>query len=350
MIDKERVIDFIEVYGKQFEKINPSFFEWTTALAFQYFSEGKVDIAVIETGLGGRLDSTNIIIPELSVITNISFDHMYLLGDTLEKIAVEKAGIIKKNVPVVVGERQQESEKVFYQRSSELNSSYFFASDNFRAKKLLSSEFEQTFRIYENEKILFDELIIGLAGNYQLKNVPTVLQSVSLIKNSFPKINDQAIKNGIRKVKENTGLQGRWQILNTNPLTIADVAHNEAGIQLVVEQLNSTIKDANAKRQTSNSKLKTLNPKLHIVLGIVNDKTPSTILSYLPIDAKYYFCNADIPRALDADELKKIASTFNIIGESYPSVSKALEAARKNASTNDIIFIGGSTFVVAEAI
>lgn len=343
MIDEKTVINFIEQYGNLFEKINPSFFEWTTALAFQYFSEEEVDIAVIETGLGGRLDSTNIINPELSVITNISFDHMYLLGDTLEKIAVEKAGIIKKNVPVVVGERQKESEKVFYQRSSELNSSYFFASDNFRAKKLLSSAFEQTFRIYENEKILFDELIIGLAGNYQLKNVPTVLQSVSLIKNLFPKINDQAIKNGIRKVKENTGLQGRWQILNTNPLIIADVAHNEAGIQLVVEQLNSIIKDANAK-------LKSLTPKLHIVFGIVNDKTPSTILSYLPIDAKYYFCKADIPRALDADELKKIATTFNIFGESYPSVLKALEAARKNASTNDIIFIGGSTFVVAEVI
>ena len=343
MIEEETIIDFIEKHKRFFDVIEPSFFEWTTALAFNYFEKEKVDIAVIETGLGGRLDSTNIITPQLSVITNISFDHMQFLGDTLEKIAVEKAGIIKNGISVVVGERQKESENIFINKAKEANSSIVFASDHYQSEIISLLNEVQTFRIRKNEKILYDKLSIDLTGAYQLRNICTVLQSLELLKNKFPKIDDDKIRNGLRKIKANTGLLGRWHIIAKNPLTIADVGHNEAGIKYVMDQLNSML----VKNQEDRIQNKI---KLHIVFGIVNDKDPSHILALLPKHASYYFCKANIPRALDADELKNTATSFNIYGESYASVITALEAARKNANKEDIIFIGGSTFVVAEII
>ena len=343
MIDEETIIDFLEKHKNSFDVIEPSFFEWTTALAFKYFEEEKVDIAVIETGLGGRLDSTNIVTPELSVITNISFDHMQLLGDTLEKIAGEKAGIIKKSIAVVIGERQKESENIFVDKAKETNSSIIFASDHYQSEIISLVNEIQTFCIHKDDKILYDDLSIDLSGNYQLRNICTVLQSLEFLKKKFSKIDDDKIRNGLRKIKANTGLLGRWQLIGKNPLTIADVAHNEAGIQYAMDQLNNMLeKNQNFKTQNK--------PKLHIVFGIVNDKNPSHIFAILPKYASYYFCKANIPRALDADELKKIAESFNIFGDSYLSVKAALEAAQKNATKEDIIFIGGSTFVVAEII
>ncbi len=343
MIDEETISDFIEKHKKSFDVIEPSFFEWTTALAFKYFEEEKVDLAVIETGLGGRLDSTNIITPELSIITNISFDHMQLLGDTLEKIATEKAGIIKKSIAVVVGERQKESENIFIDKAEETNSSIVFASDHYQSEIISLVNEVQTFRIRKNDKILYDKLSIDLSGAYQLRNICTVIQSLELLKKKFSKIDDDKMINGLQKIKANTGLLGRWEVIGKNPLIIADVGHNEAGIKYVMDQLNSMLE--------KNQDIKTQNkPKLHIVFGIVNDKDPSHILAILPKHASYYFCQANIPRALDADELKKTGVSFNIFGESYSSVKTALEAAKKNASKEDIIFIGGSTFVVAEII
>lgn len=343
MIDEETITDFIENHKSSFNVIEPSFFEWTTALAFKYFEKEKVDIAVIETGLGGRLDSTNIITPELSVITNISFDHMQLLGDTLEKIATEKAGIIKKRIDVVIGERQKESENIFIDKAKEKNSSIVFASDHYQSEIISLVNEVQTFRIRKNDTILYDNLSIDLSGAYQLRNICTVLQTLELLKKKFSKIDDDKIRRGLQKIKANTGLLGRWQVINKNPITIADVGHNEAGIKYVMDQLNSML-EKNQDDKTQNK------IKLHIVFGIVNDKDPSHILAILPKHASYYFCKANIPRALDADELKKTAVAFNILGESYSSVTTALEAAQKNANKEDIIFIGGSTFVVAEII
>lgn len=343
MIDEETITDFIENHKSSFDVIEPSFFEWTTALAFKYFEKEKVDIAVIETGLGGRLDSTNIITPELSVITNISFDHMQLLGDTLEKIATEKAGIIKKRIDVVIGERQKESENIFIDKAKEKNSSIVFASDHYQSEIISLVNEVQTFRIRKNDTILYDNLSIDLSGAYQLRNICTVLQTLELLKKKFSKIDDDKIRRGLQKIKANTGLLGRWQVINKNPITIADVGHNEAGIKYVMDQLNSML-EKNQDDKTQNK------IKLHIVFGIVNDKDPSHILAILPKHASYYFCKANIPRALDADELKKTAVAFNILGESYSSVTTALEAAQKNANKEDIIFIGGSTFVVAEII
>ena len=343
MIDEETITDFIENHKSSFNVIEPSFFEWTTALAFKYFEKEKVDIAVIETGLGGRLDSTNIINPELSIITNISFDHMQLLGDTLEKIATEKAGIIKKRIDVVIGERQKESENIFIDKAKEKNSSIVFASDHYQSEIISLVNEVQTFRIRKNDSILYDNLSIDLSGAYQLRNICTVLQTLELLKKKFSKIDDDKIRRGLQKIKANTGLLGRWQVINKNPITIADVGHNEAGIKYVMDQLNSML-EKNQDDKTQNK------IKLHIVFGIVNDKDPSHILAILPKHASYYFCKANIPRALDADELKKTAVAFNILGESYSSVTTALEAAQKNANKEDIIFIGGSTFVVAEII
>ena len=345
MISEDAIIDFVERHKPSFDEINPSFFEWTTALAFNFFAQENVDVAVIETGLGGRLDSTNIITPELSVITNISFDHMLLLGDTLEKIAIEKAGIIKKNVPVVIGEKQIESSEVFIKKAKEMNSVLTFASDNFKPEFISRSDEFQKFKIKSNGKIIYEELLIGVLGKYQEKNICTVLQSLELLKKSFSKINEESITNGLKNISKNTGLNGRWQVIGKNPLIIADVAHNQAGIRYVMDQLVSLLQSTpNAKRKTLNSS------KLHIVFGMVNDKDPSHILSLLPNTSAYYFCKADIPRAMDAVELKNIASTFYLNGESYPSVKSAFLAAQNNAKEEDIIFIGGSTFIVAEII
>jgi len=340
MISKNYVIDFIEIYKNDFEKIKPSFFEWTVGLAFDYFANEKVDIAVIEVGLGGGLDSTNVITPLVSVITNISYDHTNLLGDTLEKIAIEKAGIIKKNIPVVVGETQKETSQVFIKKAKEEKAPIMFADSFLEVKNskqvlLKGKVFLQGSLSFKNVKDKSFVVNCGLSGKYQTKNICTAFSAVHVL-NSYLGINisEEAIEKGFETVVTKTGLLGRWQILqNKNPMIIADVAHNEAGIKEVVSQIKLT-----------------KHKNLHFIFGTVNDKDVSNILNLLPKKANYYFCKANIPRALDENELGTLAIKVGLKGNIYPSVKKALLSAKKKAAKNDLIFIGGSTFVVAEAI
>jgi dihydrofolate synthase/folylpolyglutamate synthase len=334
-IPEENVIRFVGKYKSEFEKIQPSFFEMTVGLAFDYFREEKVDIAIIEVGLGGRLDSTNVITPLLSVITNISFDHKQLLGDTLEKIAIEKAGIIKPNIPVVIGETQYETRNVFIDKAIKEHAKILFADSEFNCVTRLneSSGTSLLIDIFRNNKLYISELESPLSGIYQARNIITVCASCSMIPSDLCEISPDDFKKGILQVIDNTGLAGRWQILSKSPLIICDTGHNEAGIKAVMKQIQDTPHE-----------------KLHFVFGMVNDKETGDILKLLPKDAIYYFCKADIPRGLDANELKAEAKKFGLNGESYTSVYNALEMARNQANIKDLVFIGGSTFVVAEVI
>lgn len=310
MISEQEVVDFVIKHQSEFEQINLSFFEWTVGLAFDYFSKKQVDIAVIETGLGGRLDSTNVITPLVSVITNIGKDHTQFLGETLAKIASEKAGIIKKNIPIVIGETQQEIKQIFIDKAIEMSAKIFFAD------KIITTNYES-----------------DLKGIYQEKNKKTVLAAIQQLMNSGFSITEENIKNGLLNVVKNTGLLGRWQILSENPLTICDTGHNEAGIKEVLKQISLTKHN-----------------HLHFVFGAVNDKEIDSILSMLPKNATYYFCQAKIPRALDVNVLYTKAKEFELKGNPYDSVENAIKQAKANASANDFVFVGGSTFVVAEAI
>lgn len=331
MIPENDVVRFVEMHKMDFERIQPSFFEWTVGLAFDFFAKEKVDIAIIETGLGGRLDSTNIITPELSVITNISFDHMQLLGDTLEKIAAEKAGIIKPFVPIVIGERQNKTDEVFVEKAKQMETQLTFASDLIKAEFTRKDDSGRYFHIYKNEELIYADLQVSLVGNYQQKNICTVIESILQLKQKGWQISENDIRSGLSKVQQLTGLQGRWQKLSDSPLTICDVGHNKAGIEFILDQL----KEYNYDR-------------LRMVIGVVNDKDINGILELLPKNAIYYYCKADIPRALNATELKEIGSEYGLKGETYSSVKEALEKATTQSSPNDLIFIGGSTFVVAE--
>ena len=304
-ISEQYVIDFVSEADEIIAKLNPSFFEITTLMAFTYFASEGVDVAVIETGLGGRLDSTNIISPVLSVVTNVSFDHVNLLGDTLEKIAFEKAGIIKSGIPAVVGEMPSALRSIFTVRTDEV----VFAEDN------ASSDYE-----------------FELKGYCQEKNKKTILAAVEFLKKEF-NITEENIKNGLKNVVELTSLMGRWQKLSTSPLVIADTGHNVAGMQYIVSQI-ADIK-ASVKR---------------LVIGMVGDKDITSMLKLLPKDAVYYFCNAQIPRALPAADLKAKATEFGLQGEAYSSVAEALATAKRDASESDFIFIGGSNFTVAEIL
>ncbi len=331
MISQNKVIAFVENFKIAFDEIQPSFFEWTVALAFQYFSDEKVDIAIIETGLGGRLDSTNIITPELSIITNISYDHTNLLGDTLEKIAIEKAGIIKRNIPVIIGERHLESENVFIQKAKQENSEICFASKKYEAVLKERDSLFSCLKITSTNNTVYENLLVSLQGNYQLKNICTVLAAIDELRNKKFKITEAHILEGLMLVQEKTGLEGRWQTLQTKPTIICDVGHNEAGIKLILEQL---------KQYDFTT--------LRMVIGVVNDKDIKSMLNLLPTNAVYYFCKANIPRAMDAEELRVQAEEFNLLGKSYSSVKEALDDARRESNENDLIFVGGSTFVVAE--
>lgn len=331
MIPEKSVIAFVENYKIAFEDIQPSFFEWTVGLAFHYFAAEKVDIAIIETGLGGRLDSTNIITPELSVITNISYDHKNLLGDTLEKIAFEKAGIIKNNIPVIIGERQFETENVFIQKAKQENSAISFASEKYKAVLKERDNLFSCLKITSANKTVYENLLLNLQGNYQLKNICTVLVAIDELRNKKFNISDAHILEGLMLVQEKTGLEGRWQTLQTKPTVICDVGHNEAGIKFILEQL----KEYNFTT-------------LRMVIGVVNDKDIKSMLNQLPSNAVYYFCKANIPRAMDSEELRVQAEEFNLRGKSYSSVNEALDQARRESNENDLIFVGGSTFVVAE--
>ncbi|MDD3323052.1 MAG: bifunctional folylpolyglutamate synthase/dihydrofolate synthase [Paludibacter sp.] len=328
MIERQYVIDFVNQNKSLFSEIEPSFFEATMAMAFQYFADSKVDVAIIEVGLGGRLDSTNIIQPELSIITNISFDHIGFLGDTLEKIAFEKAGIIKKGIPVVIGETLPETLPVFLQKAKEMNSSIFFAERN-KIIELQGFESGRMLVQVDNEK----NYKIGLTGQYQIKNIATVLTAVEQLNDLDFQINENQLKSGLENVVEITGLKGRWQLLQTHPTIIADTGHNTAGISFVVNQL---------KEQTYKT--------LRIVIGMVNDKDISAVLLLLPKDAVYYFTQAHIERALPAVELQSRAQSIGLKGRSYSSIKQAVESAKNDADSDDLIFIGGSNFVVGEAL
>ena len=310
MISENEVIDFVKEYKHEFEKIQLSFFEWTVGLAFHYFAKQKVDIAIVETGLGGRLDSTNIVTPVVAVITNISMDHTQFLGDTLTKIAAEKAGIIKSTIPVVIGETQPEIKHVFIEKANQLNAPIQFADEG------LIQEYES-----------------DLKGAYQQQNKKTVVATIQVLQELGWKIAENHIKQGLLNVINNTGLMGRWQVLNDQPLTVCDTGHNEAGIKLILAQL--------AEQQFEN---------LHFVLGVVNDKDITNILQLLPKNATYYFCQANIPRALEVSVLAEKATAVGLSGTTFPSVEAAYQAAQKNATAQDMIFIGGSTFVVAEVV
>jgi dihydrofolate synthase / folylpolyglutamate synthase len=336
MIPKRYVSRFIEKHKTEFDALQLSFFEMTVGLAFQYFAEEKIDIAVVETGLGGRLDSTNILSPLLSVITNISFDHMQLLGDTLEKIAGEKAGIIKPGVPVIIGETQDEVSHVFTDKAKETGSEIIFADSCMSARIVFSPQIRKdakSFEIFKNGSLLFGQMESPLLGNYQKKNIITVIAACEKLSESGLEIKPDTIRKGIKNIIRNTGFAGRWQVLSQSPLIICDTGHNEAGIREVTDQIKLTS-----------------HKKLHFVFGVVNDKNIGHILEILPEEATYYFCKADIPRALGQDELKRQANAAGLCGEAYSSVRKACIAAKKNAKRDDLIFIGGSTFVVAEVV
>jgi dihydrofolate synthase/folylpolyglutamate synthase len=326
MIPKEYVVDFVAKYADEFSPILPSFFELTMAMAFEFFADEKVDMVILETGMGGRLDSTNIVIPELSIITNIGMDHIQFLGDTIPKIAEEKAGIIKKEIPVLIGERQIETKAVFAAKANEMNTFIHYAEDLIGLKKLDKSD--EFFAVFNGNKLLFENLAFPLRGNYQLNNLKTVLAASVLLE-----IPLDAVKSGIEKVLKNTHFAGRWQVLSKSPLTICDTAHNEDGLRYVVKQLEQTPHKI-----------------LHFVLGVVNDKDIEHILEILPKDAIYYFCKADIPRGLNVVILQTKAKEIGLKGNSYSSVTNALKAAQKSADTDDLVFVGGSIFTVAEVV
>jgi dihydrofolate synthase/folylpolyglutamate synthase len=315
LISKKFVTKFVDGNIEKFKKVNASFFEISTAMAFQYFKEQKVDYAVIETGMGGRLDSTNIIKPLASVITNISFDHQQFLGNTLLLIAAEKAGIIKPKTPVIIGETQKETKPVFLKKAKELKAPIYFADE----WKLMACH---------------PDYRSGLTGPYQTKNILTALKTIFVLKEDLDiEISEAAILKGLKNVAANTSFIGRWMIMGKKPLVIFDSAHNEGGIK----ELSAGI--ASLKYS-----------KLHFVYGTVGDKDISKILGLLPKKAVYYFCKADIPRALNATELKQQASAQGLKGLDYPSVKKAFKAAVKNAGKQDLILVAGSVFVVAEVL
>lgn len=333
MIPKAYVIDFVEKYREAFEEIAPSFFEWTVGLMLDYFAKEEVDVAIIEVGLGGRLDSTNIITPKTSLITNISFDHMNLLGDTLEKISREKAGIIKPRVPVVISQYQSETAPVFNAIAREQKSPIEFADKNYRITKHAFHKGLMQVEVLNKKDESSTQYELDLTGIYQLKNLLGVLNVLEFIEKAGFLIEPQQVKNALKNVCGITGLRGRWQKLGEKPLMIADTGHNEDGIRQILDNLKGLSYT-----------------HLHIVLGTVNDKDISKILSLLPKDATYYFVRADIPRALAEQELAKQAHDFNLKGLAYPTVEAGLKAAKKAAKKTDMIFIGGSTFVVGDVL
>jgi dihydrofolate synthase/folylpolyglutamate synthase len=334
MISRNAVTGFVKKHSEFISSLQPSFFEMTVAMAFNFFATEEVDVAVIEVGLGGRLDSTNIINPVLSVITNIGHDHMDLLGDTLEKVAVEKAGIIKRDVPVVISETSAFSEEVFKSKAKESHSEIFFADRNFRC---IQDDFNyakgtRAFTITDllTEKQLKGEIPLG--GDYQAKNLQGVFQACRILERNFC-LQDENVLRGIRDVITNTSLKGRWQVMNKRPLIICDTGHNKEGLEYTLRQINRIPKS-----------------ELHFVIGFVNDKDISSVLPMFPADAKYYFTRASVPRALNEKILRSMAKESGLTGKCYPDVKAAIKAARNSASGDDLIYIGGSTFIVADAL
>ena len=328
-IPKDYVTLFVEENRSFFEPLHPSFFELTTAMAFKYFAEQHVDVAIIEVGLGGRLDCTNIITPDMCIITNISFDHTQFLGNTLEKIAKEKAGIIKSGIPVVIGETSTETRTVFQNKAAETHAPITFAEDESLVEDWKTGT--NGYRIYQTKD--YADLKGELGGLYQIKNTNTILTAVRQLKQIGYTITEQDIRNGFANVCKLTGLMGRWQTIETSPKIICDTGHNVGGISYIVEQL---------KHETYKH--------LHIVIGMVNDKDISGVLSLLPKDAYYYFTQASVKRALPAEEMALKAYAANLQGSYYNNVQTALEAAKAKADKDDLIFVGGSSFIVADLL
>jgi dihydrofolate synthase/folylpolyglutamate synthase len=333
MISKEYIVEFVEKHKEAFEKIEPSFFEWTVGLAFDYFANQEIDVAVIEVGLGGRLDSTNIVDPVVSVITNIGMDHVNLLGDTLQKIAGEKAGIIKARKPVVVSQYQPQISQIFTEKAKELKAPIQVAEKEY---KVIQSKKENGFLVVTlldkrtNTNTIYK---LDLTGTYQVKNLIGVVAALKAIADNGFIINEDDIQKGLSSVIKTTGLNGRWQTLSEKPLVICDTGHNEDGIKEVLQNLNLYSYK-----------------HLHFVLGAVNDKDVSSILKLLPRDAIYYFTKASVPRALPETELKQKAEEAGLKGNTFSSVKEALKSAKEKAKANDLIFVGGSTFIVADVL
>ena len=332
MVSEKFVVDFTEKTKAITEEIEPSFFEMTVAMAFKYFAEQQVDFAVIETGLGGLLDSTNIITPILSIITNIGYDHQNILGNTLEEIASQKAGIIKANIPVVIGETLRETKSIFIKTALSKNASVQFAEENF-VTSYIDAEGELLLcNVKDVAENVTEKLRCGLSGLYQTKNICTVLAAVKELRKLEINIPETALHSGIERVKEITGLRCRWEILQQHPTIIADVAHNKDGIQQVINQLNINYPTT----------------QLHFVLGFVRDKDVENVLALFPDNAKYYFTNAHIPRAMVNTELQKKAAKAGLVGESFETVNEAVDAAKQDATETDVIMICGSFFIIAE--
>lgn len=333
-ISRAAVVGFVERIRNEIDAIEPSFFELTVAMAFDYFARKKVDIAVIETGLGGRLDSTNVIQPLISIITNISFDHQSLLGDSLPLIAAEKAGIIKSGIPVVIGERQEETESVFKEKALRVGAPIHFADERITIHKVA----------YQDDCLVMDvgvagegrlrNLTVGLTGGFQVKNMQTVLASLDVLcTSSGVCVAEESLRSGSHLVVRSTRMQGRWQRLRQNPTIIADSGHNVSGLGLAMQELNSM------KRK-----------QLRIVFGVSKDKDYEEMLQLLPKMARYYWCAADLPRSLSPQDLKKAAGNFDLMGNIYSSVAGAVKAALNDADPDDLIYVGGSSFVVGEVL
>lgn len=328
-ISEQYVIDFVEHERAFFEPLHPSFFELTTAMAFKFFADEKVDVAVIEVGLGGRLDCTNIITPDVSIITNISFDHVQFLGDTLAKIASEKAGIIKPNIPVVIGETTPETKPVFISKAEVQNAPIIFAEeqDEVMGECILAKGG------FDYQTKTFGLITAELGGLCQTKNTRTIIEALKQLIGKGYRITRQNVADGFASVCKNTGLMGRWQKLSDKPKVICDTGHNVGGIQYIVKQLELQEYD-----------------NLRIVMGMVNDKDISTVLSMMPKHAVYYFTQASVKRAMPCRDFKAKAAGYGLEGDAYPTIRQAYEAALHDASQNDLVFVGGSSFIVADLL
>ncbi len=336
-ISEEGVVTFVEKIRPHLEKIKASFFEITVAMAFDYFAQQKVDMAIVEVGLGGRLDSTNVLLPELSIITNIGFDHQQFLGDTLPLIASEKAGIIKSNVPVVIGQTHEETAPVFRKKAKQETAPLYFADQYFQAISLKEALQSTTYKVFRNHQLYTPFLTVDWRGPYQYLNVQTALMALEVwqkyAKNNDPFLFFDSIEKGWKNLRELSKFQGRWQVLGEKPLILTDSAHNEDGLKAILPAL---------EQQCTH--------QLHIVLGVVNDKDLDKVLPLFPENAIYYFAKANIPRGLPADVLQVNARKHSLKGRKYVSVKNALNAARRNAQQEDTIFVGGSIFTVAEVL
>ena len=338
LIPKKTVVDFVNQHRDFAEQLKPSFFEWTVGLAFDHFAKQKVDIAIIETGLGVRLDSTNVITPKISVNTNIGYDHQNMLGDTLPLIAAEKAGIIKPKVPVVIGETNPETENVFREKAKSTESPIFFADQHYKTVPVKTSADHIFYEVTRNGKLIYQNLPLNQQGAFQQKNIATVLQAMETAAPMFAQFDiadhlEAAIRTGLGNLKALSNFMGRWEFICTSPWVLCDSAHNEDGIREAMAGI--------AKLDYK---------KLHFVFGTVNDKSPMKVLQQLPKQATYYFAKANIPRGMDAALLAQQANELGLKGKAYRSVRRALAAAKRSATPDDLIFVGGSIFVVAEVI